>query len=214
MTSGRPGVESTCAGPVSQVVLRHVSSTPAATPDPRLKRPESVGRRPPAAAPEQAPGQSDAAIAETASRPRQCQATDVPAYGGRRVGSVAGLSPSRRVQCEAEPSTGASVLNVRERGAQVPTKRWTALDAIWSVAEPAVQSEAEPSTGASVLNVRERGAQVPTKRWTAREVTYRFVYCGALRARLSPYFLRSFIRGSRVSRPAWRSGRRFPSGSI
>ncbi len=36
----------------------------------------------------------------------------------------------------------------------------------------------------------------------------RFVYCGALRARLRPYFLRSFIRGSRVRKPAWRSGSR------
>src|SRR4029077_1501192 len=34
---------------------------------------------------------------------------------------------------------------------------------------------------------------------------YRFVYCGALRARFSPYFLRSFILASRVSRPAFLS---------
>ncbi len=47
-----------------------------------------------------------------------------------------------------------------------------------------------------------------------RPRSQRFVYCGALRARLRPYFLRSFIRGSRVRRPAWRSGRRFASGSI
>src|ERR1035437_2048371 len=41
---------------------------------------------------------------------------------------------------------------------------------------------------------------------------YRFVYCGALRALFRPYFLRSFIRASRVSRPAFlRAGRK--SGS-
>ena len=34
------------------------------------------------------------------------------------------------------------------------------------------------------------------------------MYCGAFRARFRPYFLRSFMRGSRVSRPAWRSGAR------
>ena len=38
----------------------------------------------------------------------------------------------------------------------------------------------------------------------------RLVYCGALRARLRPYFLRSFMRGSRVRKPAWRSGSREP----
>src|SRR5690348_1298680 len=32
---------------------------------------------------------------------------------------------------------------------------------------------------------------------------YRFVYWGAFRARFSPYFFRSFIRASRVSRPAF-----------
>src|SRR5436309_3558236 len=41
----------------------------------------------------------------------------------------------------------------------------------------------------------------------------RLVYCGAFRARLSPYFFRSFIRGSRVRRPACRSGSRFASAS-
>ena len=30
------------------------------------------------------------------------------------------------------------------------------------------------------------------------ELSYRLVYCGALRARLRPYFLRSLTRGSRV----------------
>ncbi len=42
---------------------------------------------------------------------------------------------------------------------------------------------------------------------------YRFVYWGALRARFRPYFLRSFLRGSRERRPAWRSGSRLASGS-
>src|SRR4029077_8911110 len=35
-----------------------------------------------------------------------------------------------------------------------------------------------------------------------RRLHYRLVYCGAFRARFRPYFLRSFSRESRVSRPA------------
>src|SRR6266536_3984080 len=46
-----------------------------------------------------------------------------------------------------------------------------------------------------------RRADLPSK-WGG-EVRYLFVYWGALRARFSPYFLRSFIRASRVSSPAF-----------
>jgi len=46
----------------------------------------------------------------------------------------------------------------------------------------------------------------------ARTRFYRFVYWGAFRARFSPYFLRSFIRASRVSSPAFFSAAR-KSGS-
>ena len=43
----------------------------------------------------------------------------------------------------------------------------------------------------------------------AREpLDQRFVYCGALRARFKPYFLRSLALGSRVRRPASRSAAR------
>jgi hypothetical protein len=42
----------------------------------------------------------------------------------------------------------------------------------------------------------------PVDRYSLGDLAYRLVYCGALRARLSPTFLRSFIRASRVRRPA------------
>ena len=42
--------------------------------------------------------------------------------------------------------------------------------------------------------------------WEAGATDQRLVYWAALRARLSPYFLRSFARGSRVRKPARRRG--------
>ena len=47
---------------------------------------------------------------------------------------------------------------------------------------------------------------------TALKQNQRLLNCGARRAALRPYFLRSFMRGSRVSRPAFlRAGRSSPS---
>ena len=42
-------------------------------------------------------------------------------------------------------------------------------------------------------------------RFCSQVTAYLFENCGALRAALSPYFLRSFIRGSRVKYPAFLS---------
>ena len=80
--------------------------------------------------------------------------------------------------------------------------------------ETAVQDGHVAGAERLLVALEERlGHPLPLPKRSGRPVAgrptgQRFVYCGALRARLRPYFLRSFIRGSRVRKPAWRSGSR------
>src|SRR5581483_146282 len=70
---------------------------------------------------------------------------------------------------------------------------------------PAPQALQARGEGDLVVEVSGRARHARAVCAVSQDDGYRFVNCGAFRARFRPGFLRSFARGSRVSRPAWRS---------
>ena len=139
----------------------------------------------------------------------------------RKATAGVGMTPtsSTSTPALASPATTAAARNSPEARGSRPT---TATRAV-SLERPDVAEhvggrdrQVERELGGDDRRWRARGRRrcrraVP--RW-APAADQRLLYCGALRAFFSPYFLRSLARASRVRKPAFFSAGRLPSVSI
>ena len=145
--------------------------------------------------------------------PRRPRASDRAGAGrcpGSRCGSArSGRAAPPRVRLERVVELPASAATCPRRSAALYRSKRRSLTRVRAIASgtQVCLRWSRPCPGECGRCASATGASA---RGTARQ---RLVYCGALRARFRPYFLRSFIRGSRVRKPAWRSGDAGASGS-